>query len=158
MRAFCRVPKTLNAIAVIDKVFEANGISLPLENAETVTEDTRLAEGVKLQEAVYGTEFKERYARLPAEFAEAVPRFLSGLGFGDFATRKGLCAKDREMLTVVILAAVGGAETQVRSHVAGALKVGCSKEEVVCALVHAMPYMGIPRLFNALNCAKELLV
>ena len=155
---FVGFPKTLNAIAVIDKVFEAKGISLPLENAETVTEDTRLAEGVKLQEAVYGTEIKERYAWLPAEFAEAVPRFLSGLGFGDFATRKGLCAKDRELLTVVILAAVGGAETQVRSHVAGALKVGCSKEEVVCALVHAMPYMGIPRLFNALNCAKELLV
>ena len=40
---------------------------------------------------------------------------------------------------------------------AGALKTGSTREEVVCALVHAMPYMGIPRLFNALNCAKDLL-
>ena len=30
-------------------------------------------------------------------------------------------------------------------------------EEVVCALVHAGAYMGIPRLFNALNACKELL-
>ena len=66
-------------------------------------------------------------------------------------------AKDRELLTVLILAALGRAEVQLRSHVEGALKVGNTKEEVVCALVHAMPYMGMPRLFNALNCSKEIL-
>ena len=88
---------------------------------------------------------------------EAVPRFLTELGFADFMTRRGMDGKTRELLTVVILAAMGGAEVQVRSHVEGALKAGNTKEEVVCALVHAMPYMGIPRLFNALNCSKELL-
>lgn len=36
-------------------------------------------------------------------------------------------------------------------------KEGNDAEEIVCALAHAMPYMGVPRLFNALNCAKELL-
>ncbi len=56
-----------------------------------------------------------------------------------------------------MLAAMGGAEVQVKSHVAGALKEGNTAEEIVCALAHAMPYMGCPRLFNALNCAKELL-
>lgn len=39
----------------------------------------------------------------------------------------------------------------------GALKTGSTKEEVVCALVHAMPYMGIPKLFNTLNCSKDIL-
>ena len=52
---------------------------------------------------------------------------------------------------------MGGAEVQVRSHVCGALKVGNTPEEVVCALVHASGYMGIPRLFNALNACRELL-
>ena len=32
-----------------------------------------------------------------------------------------------------------------------------TKEEIVCALVHASGYMGIPRLFNALNTCKDLL-
>ncbi len=154
---FIGFPKTLNAIAVIDEVFEANGISLPLETGETVTEADRYEKGLALQTPVYGTEIKERYAWLPGEFKDAVPAFLTAFGIGDFSTRKGLNGKDRELLTVVILAALGGAEMQVRSHVAGALKVGNTKEEVVCALVHAMPYMGMPRLFNALNCSKELL-
>ena len=62
-----------------------------------------------------------------------------------------------ELATVAILAAMGGAEVQVRSHVEGAIKAGNTAEEIVCALAHAMPYMGVPRLFNALNCAKEIL-
>ena len=154
---FIGFPKTLNAIAAIDEVFAANGISLPLESGETVTEADRYEKGLALQAPVYGEEIRKRYAWLPAPFDEAVPRYMTELGFGDFMTRRGMDQKERELLTVVILAALGGAEVQVRSHVAGALKAGNTKEEVVCALVHAMPYMGIPRLFNALNCAKELL-
>lgn len=154
---FVGFPKTLNAIAAMNEVFSELGIILPLSAAETVTEEDRYQKGLALQSPVYGDEIAERYKWLPGEFAAAVPRFLTELGFGDFATRKGLDAKTRELLTVVILAALGGAEVQVKSHVAGALKAGNTKEEVVCALAHAMPYMGVPRLFNALNCAKELL-
>lgn len=154
---FIGFPKTLNAIAAMDEVFAENGISLPLESAERVTEETRYEAGLKIQSPTYGDEIAERYAWLPAPFDKAVPYYLTAFGFGDFNTRKGLCERERELLTVVLLAALGGAEVQVRAHVAGALKTGSTKEQIVCALVHAMPYMGIPRLFNALNCAKDLL-
>lgn len=154
---FIGFPKTLNAIATIDEVFAANGISLPLEDCGTVNENDRYEKGLALQAPIYGDEIKERYIWLPAEFKDAVPAFLTAFGFGDFSTRKGLNSTDRELLTVVILAALGDAEVQLRSHVEGALKVGNTKEEIVCALVHAMPYMGIPRLFNALNYSKDLL-
>ena len=154
---FIGFPKTLNAIAAMDEAFAAAGISLPLKDGGTTGEEARASAGKKLQESLYGTEIKDRYTWLPDGFAEAVPRWLTELGFGDFMTRKGMDGKTRELLTVIILAALGGAEVQLRSHVAGALKAGNTKEEIVCALAHAMPYMGIPRLFNALNCAKELL-
>ena len=154
---FVGFPKTLNAIAAMNEVFSERGISLPLPDAATVTEEDRVKKGLALQEALYGTEIKDRYAWLPGEFAEAVPRWLTELCFSDFMTRKGLDGKTRELLTVVILAAMGGAEVQVRSHVEGAIKAGNTAEEIVCALAHAMPYMGVPRLFNALNCAKEIL-
>lgn len=154
---FIGFPKTLNAIAAINEVFSSKGISLPLEDAETVREDTRLERGRAIQSAIYGDEIAERYAWLPEEYARAVPSWLTGLYFGDFATRKGLDGRRRELLTVVMLAALGGAETQVKSHICGALKVGNSKEEIICALCHALPYMGFPRFFNALNCAKDIL-
>ena len=154
---FVGFPKTLNAIAAMNEVFSERGISLPLPDAATVTEEDRIEKGLALQEALYGTEIKDRYAWLPGEFAEAVPRWLTELCFSDFMTRKGLDGKTRELLTVVILAAMGGAEVQVRSHVEGALKAGNTAEEIVCALAHAMPYMGVPRLFNALNASRDVL-
>ena len=141
----------------MNEVFSERGISLPLPDAAAVTEEDRVKKGLALQEALYGTEIKDRYAWLPGEFAEAVPRWLTELCFSDFMTRKGLDGKTRELLTVVILAAMGGAEVQVRSHVEGALKAGNTAEEIVCALAHAMPYMGVPRLFNALNASRDVL-
>ncbi|MFR3227341.1 MAG: hypothetical protein ACLTNY_10350 [Blautia massiliensis (ex Durand et al. 2017)] len=36
----------------------------------------------------------------------------------------------------------------------GAGKAGNSRDRILAALVHAMPYMGIPRLFNALNAMR----
>ena len=157
---FIGFPKTLNAISTMNEVFAGNGIELPLPSQKTLTgesEEERLQRGLEIQAPLYGTEIADRYTWLPGEFAQAVPRFLTELCFGDFNTRSGLDGKTRELLTVVLLAALGGAELQVKSHVEGALKAGNTEEEVVCALVHASGYMGIPRLFNALNACRELL-
>ena len=154
---FIGFPMTLNAISAMNEVFAERGIRLPLEEQGRVTEETRYEAGKALQEGIYGREIAEKYAFLPAPFDEALPRFLSEWCFGDFATRGGLDEKTRELLWLIALAALGGAETQVRAHVLGALKTGWTKEEIVCALVHAMCYMGIPRCFNALNCCSDLL-
>ena len=86
---FVGFPKTLNAIAAMNEVFSERGISLPLPDAATVTEEDRIEKGLALQEALYGTEIKDRYAWLPGEFAEAVPRWLTELCFSDFMTRNG---------------------------------------------------------------------
>ena len=157
---FIGFPKTLNAISTMNEVFAGNGIELPLPSQKTLTgesEEERFQRGLEIQAPLYGTEIADRYTWLPGEFAQAVPRFLTELCFGDFNTRSGLDGKTRELLTVVLLAVLGGAELQVKSHVEGALRAGNTEEEVVCALVHASGYMGTPRLFNALNACRELL-
>ena len=156
--SFVGFPKTLNAISAMNEVFVSKNIALPLESAETVSEDTRYEKGHAIQSPIYGKEIAEKYKWLPGDFAAEVPKWLTELCFADFCTRKGLDEKTRELLTVVMLAAMGGAEVQVRSHVIGAIKAGNTAEEIVCALAHALPYMGVPRAFNALNCTKEVLM
>ena len=155
---FIGFPKTLNAINTMNEVFIENKIKLPLEKQGTISsENDRYEKGLEIQAPIYGTEIKERYTYLPDEFSDFVPKLLTELCFGDFQTRTGLDEKTRELLIVILLASLGGADVQVKSHISGALKVGNTKEEIVCALVHASGYMGIPRLFNALNVGKELL-
>lgn len=153
---FIGFPKTLNAISAMNQVFIERGISLPLESQETREENERYDRGLEIQGERYGTGIKEKYSNLPKEYAEAVPAFLTELCFGDFMTRGGMDQRLRELLILTALAALGGADQQVRSHMEGAIKAGNTKEEVLCALLHAMPYMGFPRLFNALNAGREL--
>ena len=44
---------------------------------------------------------------------------LSAMCFGDFYTRGALDVKTRELITLCVLAALGGCENQLRSHVQG---------------------------------------
>ena len=151
---FIGFPKTLNAITAMNEAFTAAGITLPLPTQGTVEDGDRYEVGLAIQAPLYGEEIADRYSDLPPEYAEAIPRFLTEFCFGDFATRGGLDGTRRELLTVGMLAALGGADLQVKAHVVGAEKAGNSRDRILAALVHAMPYMGVPRLFNALNAAR----
>ncbi len=153
---FIGYPKTLNAISAMNEAFTAAGITLPLESQETIKDEERYEAGLAIQGPVYGTEIADKYTWLPEEFAAAVPKFLTEFCFGDYCTRSGLDGKMRELLILTALAALGGADLQVYSHAIGAMKVGNSKEDVICALLHAMPYMGFPRLLNALNAIRPI--
>ena len=132
---FLGFPRTLNAIAVLNEVLTEQGITLPLPRQGTLTsEQERYEKGSALQPPACGDALRERCARLPGGFSQAVPRFLTELS-GDFATRSGLDGRTRELLTVVLLAALGGAAAQLKDHVRGALALGSTREELVCALL-----------------------
>ncbi|WP_280166899.1 carboxymuconolactone decarboxylase family protein [Priestia megaterium] len=83
--------------------------------------------------------------------------FLSAFCFGDFYTRNGLDLITRELLTLYIISALGGAEGQVKAHVQGNINVGNDKETVITAITHCLPYMGFPRTLNTLACVNEII-
>jgi 4-carboxymuconolactone decarboxylase len=152
---FIGFPKVLNALDTINTVFRSRGIKVPLENKGTVQEKQRFEKGKQLQYPLYGDRMKENMKDLPAEFAEAIPRILTESCFGDFYTRGGLNIKTRELLIFCALATLGGTERQMASHAVGNLKAGNSKETLISAMVHLYPYVGFPRVSNAINVIKE---
>ena len=86
-----------------------------------------------------------------------IQKYLSTFCFGDFYTRGGLDLKTRELFTLCILSALGGAEGQVKAHVQGNKNVGNDKETLITAIIHCLPYMGFPRTLNALACVNEII-
>ena len=151
---FIGFPKVLNALNTINEVFESRNIQLPLEKKGTITESERLEKGNEQQYPLYGNAMKQNMQDLPGEFAEVIPRILTELCFGDFYTRDGLDIKTRELMIFCALAALGGTERQMASHAVGNLKVGNSKETLLSAMVHCFPYIGFPRVSNAINVIK----
>jgi 4-carboxymuconolactone decarboxylase len=151
---FIGFPKVLNALETINEVFKSRNIQLPLETKGTVTESQRFEKGKEKQHPIYGDAMKQNMKDLPGEFAEVIPKILTELCFGDFYTRDGLDIKTRELMIFCTLAALGGTERQMASHAVGNLKMGNSKETLLSAMVHCYPYLGFPRVSNAINMIK----
>jgi 4-carboxymuconolactone decarboxylase len=152
---FIGFPKVLNALDVINGVFESRGIKLPLENQRTIDENERFEKGKEIQYPLYGDSMKDNMKELPAGLGEVIPRILTETCFGDFYTRNGLDLKTRELLIFCTLATLGGTERPMASHVAGNLKAGNSKETLYSAMIQCYPYIGFPRISNAITIIKE---
>ncbi|WP_288072265.1 carboxymuconolactone decarboxylase family protein [Hydrotalea sp.] len=152
---FIGYPKVLNALDTINSVFKDRGIKLPLENEATIADSERFNKGKEIQTPIYGEGMKQNMKDLPGEFAEAVPRILTESCFGDFYTRNGLNLKTRELMIFCALATLGGADKQMGSHAVGNMKVGNDKETLLSALIQLYPYIGFPRIANAIHAIKE---
>jgi 4-carboxymuconolactone decarboxylase len=149
-------PKTLNAIAEVNEVFKARNIALPIESQKQVEEDNRFDKGLAVQVEIFGDVIAKNREDAPSN-QKHIQDYLSAFCFGDFYTRGGLDLKMREMLTLCIVSALGGCESQVKAHVRGNLNVGNDKDTMITAITHCLPYMGFPRTLNALHCVNEMI-
>ncbi|MDP1427210.1 carboxymuconolactone decarboxylase family protein [Priestia megaterium] len=149
-------PKTLNAINEVNEVFKAKNIALPVESQKTVDEDNRFQKGLATQGEIFRDGIKKMQESAPLN-QKHMQEFLSAFCFGDFYTRNGLDLKTRELLTLCIISALGGAEGQVKAHVQGNINVGNDKETLITAITHCLPYMGFPRTLNILACVNEII-
>ncbi len=77
--------------------------------------------------------------------------------FGEIIARPELDLRTRQLVTVAVLAAIGGCEAQLEAHIPATLRAGATEKEIIAVLTHLTPYAGIPRTLNALYLAKELL-
>ncbi len=148
-------PKTLNALAEANEVFKERNIPLPLESQKQTGEDDRFEKGLQVQVSIFGDRIHQMRENAP-ENQKHIQDYLSAFCFGDIYTRGGLDLKTRELLTLCILSALGGCESQVKAHVKGNLNVGNDKELMSEAITQCLPYMGFPRTLNALNCVNEM--
>ncbi|HEX6016359.1 MAG TPA: carboxymuconolactone decarboxylase family protein, partial [Geminicoccaceae bacterium] len=52
--------------------------------------------------------------------------------------------------------ALGTAAPQLKVHIAGALNVGCTREEIAEVIMQMAVYAGFPATLNGLAAAKEV--
>jgi 3-oxoadipate enol-lactonase len=76
--------------------------------------------------------------------------------FGGPLSRPELPRDKRELATIAILAAAGGAEAQLRSHLRAALEQGIATSELLALCEHIAVYAGFPRALNALAIVDEV--
>lgn len=94
------------------------------------------------------------HAAAPAD-EQHIQRFLAAHCFGDHYTRNGLDIPTRELITLALLAALGGADPQVGGHVQANLHVGNDRATMIAVLTRLLPWIGYPRTLNALRAVDQ---
>lgn len=90
-----------------------------------------------------------------AATAPDLRKMIIEFGYGDIYSRPGL--DDQKRALVVITSVVTqGAGPQTKTHIKRGLHIGLSPTEIVEALLQLVPYIGFPRVQNALLIAQEV--
>jgi len=121
------------------------------------TSDERRATGKEIQGRLWPSTLTAPTGQFPA--AKLAPDFYDHVqqsAFGDLWSRPGLATRDRSMITVAMLAALGQTD-ELRAHLVGATNVGISREELVEVLMQVSIYAGVPATNAALKVAAEVL-
>ena len=148
-----RVRETMEGV---NEAFKAAHISLPLPTATTITDKNRREAGEQMVMKLNGDRMKQILSQVPKDEYDLRVNDLYDFCFGDFYTRSGLSLKDRELVVFGAIAALGGCEAQLRSHIGANLREGTSKAQLVDALRVMLPYLGFPRTLNAMNQVSQM--
>lgn len=152
--AYLGIGRVFPFLKANNEFFAAKGISLPLEGQVTTTPEQRLEAGTAAQVEIFGEGMRDFYASGPKE-TRHINFWLTDNCFGDYYTRNGLTARQREMITFCFLAAQGGCEPQLTAHAAANIRLGNDQAFLIRVVSQCVPYIGYPRSLNALRCVSE---
>jgi 3-oxoadipate enol-lactonase len=112
--------------------------------------------GQREYEALMGSPPEETLAAVRASSPQLYEAVVEG-AFGGPLARPELGRREREIATVAILAALGGAERQLAVHAAAALRNDVAPSELLALCEHVAVYAGFPRALNALREIDQVL-
>lgn len=123
--------------------------------ARTQIKQDRYQRGLEVLDAVDG-ESGHKVVEALADIAPDLAHHVIAYGFGDVYARPGLAPRQRQLVTLGILTALGGCEPQLEVHINASLNVGLTPTEIVEALIHSSVYCGFPKALNAVFVAKRV--
>lgn len=112
--------------------------------------------GMAVRRAVLGEAWVDRASAQASAFDRDFQAFITRTAWGQVWTRPGLTRRERSLLTIALMAALGHHE-ELRLHLRATRNTGASPEDVRETLIHVAAYAGIPAANSAVRIAKEVL-
>lgn len=111
--------------------------------------------GDAVRRAVLGDAHVDRAQANRTELDDAFQELITEGAWGTVWASDGISRRERSMLTIALLAALGNFE-ELPMHIRATARTGASKQDVIEALQHVAIYAGVPRANRALAIAKEV--
>jgi 4-carboxymuconolactone decarboxylase len=111
--------------------------------------------GLKMRKQVVGKDYVEKSIAAADDLTRPLQELVTEYCWGAVWGREGLSLSTRSLLNVVMLTALNRPH-ELRLHLLGAIRNGCSKVEIREAMLQAGIYAGIPAAVDAFRVAKEV--
>ncbi|NWK79742.1 carboxymuconolactone decarboxylase family protein [Aquitalea sp. LB_tupeE] len=112
-------------------------------------------QGLSIRKAVLGEDYVNQALSNADELSMPLQQLVTEYCWGTVWAREGLPRKTRSLINLGMIAALNRPH-ELKLHVRGALNNGCSKEEVVEAILQIAIYCGVPAAVDAMRIAREV--
>ncbi len=123
-----------------------------LKSVNAITD--RFATGMKTRRAVLGDAHVDRAEANKTNFDVDFQTFITEGAWGSVWSRPGLTRRERSLVTLALLAALGHHE-EVAMHTRAARNTGTTLDDIKEALLHVAVYGGVPAANTAFRIVKE---
>jgi len=110
--------------------------------------------GLKVRKEVVGAEYVEKQLKEADAFNMPMQELVTEYCWGWLWNRAGLPRKTRSLLNVAMLSVLNR-HTELKSHVKGAIRNGCTKDEISEVLLQVAVYGGVPAGVESFRLARE---
>lgn len=112
--------------------------------------------GMAARREVLGDEYVDKALSSATAFTKPLQDMVTENCWGEIWANGILPDQTRSLVTIATLAALK-ASTELKAHVRGALRNGCSAEEIQDVLLQSTVYCGVPSGIEAFRAAKEVI-
>lgn len=114
------------------------------------------ARGLKLRTEMFGREAVEKRMAAFGDFGKPLQHIINAYAYGDVWSRDALPPATKSLVMIGMMAAAGH-PNELRVHLNGAVKNGCTPEQIQEVLLLLALYSGIPAANEAHRIAAEVL-
>lgn len=114
---------------------------------------SRYGMGLETRRSVLGDAHVDRALSRQTDFDQPFQEFITEGAWGTLWSRSGFSKRERSIVTIALLAALGHDE-EVAMHVRATKRTGATKQDICEALLHVAVYAGVPAANRAFKIAK----
>ncbi len=115
----------------------------------------RYDEGMRVRRSVLGDVHVDRAEAKKTDFDAPFQEFITETAWGAVWTREEFSPRERSIVTIALLAALGNYE-ELALHVRATKNTGATQADIREAMLHVAVYAGVPRANHAIKIIKDI--
>jgi 4-carboxymuconolactone decarboxylase len=111
--------------------------------------------GMQVRRSVLGDQHVDNAEKSKTTFDKDFQEFITNTAWASVWSRPGLTKRERSLITIAILAALGHHD-ELKLHLKAIVNTGASQDDIKEVLLHTSVYAGVPAANTAIKLAKEI--